>query len=424
MLLTSYVLDAYGSRVYGRMVRSAPTTDPIPAAGTSPRRLGAAMWTTGIATFGILYAPQGLLTSIAGTYDLSAADASWVVSAATLGLAASIVPWALLADRMGRRRTLQIAAAAAALIAVATPLLPGFGGLLIGRLLLGIALGGIPALAVAYVHEAAPAHRAAVATGAYVAATSVGGLAGRLIAVPVGELWGWRTSLELLGVATAALTVLFAALIPPTRPHRPVPLRNSRTQLLRQVVNLRALPFYAVGATTVGALVATFNALGFRLEAPPYLLSATAVSLIFLTYLAGTVTSRASSWAVQRWGVRKPLIVGGSAVSIGALISLIPNIAVVIAGVAVICAGMFLSHATASSAAARSGGTARQHTAALYSVAYYCGSSVFGTLGALAWTTGGWGMLVAFVSLLGAASVVTAASLKQGPLDVVPRDVV
>src|SRR5687768_12461992 len=113
------------------------TTVGIPPLTASPRRLGAAMWTTGIATFGVLYAPQGLLTGIAETYRLTAADASWVVSAATLGLALAILPWALAADRFGRRRMLRVAAVAAAVIAVASPLLPGFAGLLVGRFLLG-----------------------------------------------------------------------------------------------------------------------------------------------------------------------------------------------------------------------------------------------------------------------------------------------
>ncbi|MCT9819839.1 MFS transporter [Microbacterium sp. W1N] len=380
-----------------------------PRIDVAPRRLGAAMWTTGIATFGVLYAPQGLLTGIARTYDLTAADASWVVSAATLGLAASILPWALLADRLGRRRTMRIAAICAAVVAVTAPLLPGFAGLLVGRLLLGIALGGIPALAIAYVHEAAPAHRASVAAGAYVAATSVGGLAGRLAAAPIGDLFGWRLSLELLGAAAAALTVVFALLLPATEPHRPVRLRHSASTLARQIVNPRALPFYAIGALAVGALVATFNALGFRLEAPPFLLSATAVSLVFLTYLAGTVTSRSSGWAVHRWGERIPLWVGGGAIVVGALISLAPNLAVIVLGVLLLTAGMFLCHATANSAVARAGGSGRQHAVALYSVAYYCGSSVFGTLGALAWTAGGWGLLVAFIAALGLA--IAAATL-------------
>ncbi|CAL4861111.1 Inner membrane transport protein YnfM [Microbacterium sp. MM2322] len=371
------------------------------------------MWTTGIATFGVLYAPQGLLTGIAETYVLTAADASWVVSAATLGLALAILPWALAADRFGRRRMLRAAAVAAAVIAIASPLLPGFAGLLVGRFLLGAALGGIPALAVAYLHEAAGPQRAGVAAGAYVAATSVGGLAGRLVAAPVGELVGWRWSLELLGTLAAALTIVFAVLLPATEAHRPVPLRRSLRILGRQAVNPRALPLYAIGAMVVGAMVAVFNALGFRLEAAPYFLSAAAVSLVFLTYLSGTVTSRMSGALVQRFGTRMPLVAGGLAMTVGAAVTLASSVVVIVLGVLLITAGMFLAHATANAATARAGGSGRQHAVAVYSVAYYLGSSVLGTVGAAAWTTGGWFALAGLVAVLGVLVVVASVKVRD-----------
>lgn len=389
------------------------TTVDIPPLTATPRRLGAAMWTTGIATFGVLYAPQGLLTGIADAYDLTAADASWVVSTATLGLALAILPWALAADRFGRRRMMQVGAVAAAVIAIASPLLPGFAGLLVGRFLLGAALGGIPALAVAYLHEAAGPQRAGVAAGAYVAATSVGGLAGRLVAAPVGELVGWRWSLELLGILAAALTIMFAVLLPATEEHRPVPLRRSLRILGRQALNVRALPLYAIGALVVGAMVAVFNALGFRLEAAPFFLSATAVSLVFLTYLSGTVTSRLSGALVQRFGTRMPLVAGGLAMTVGAAVTLANSVVVIVLGVLLITAGMFLAHATANAATARAGGSGRQHAVALYSVAYYIGSSVLGTVGAVAWTAGGWFALAALVAVAGALVAVVSVKVRD-----------
>ena len=45
---------------------------------------------------------------------------------------------------------------------------------------------------------------------------------------------------------------------------------------------------------TLGSLVATFNALSFRLAAPPFSLTPATMSLLFLTYAVG---SFASTWA-------------------------------------------------------------------------------------------------------------------------------
>ena len=44
----------------------------------------------------------------------------------------------------------------------------------------------------------------------------------------------------------------------------------------------------------MGGFVAVYNYLGFRLSGEPFSLPATAISLIFLAYLSGTVSAR---WA-------------------------------------------------------------------------------------------------------------------------------
>ena len=48
---------------------------------------------------------------------------------------------------------------------------------------------------------------------------------------------------------------------------------------------------YAID-NTMGGFVAVYNYLGFRLEGPPFFLPASLASLVFLAYLAGTVSSR------------------------------------------------------------------------------------------------------------------------------------
>ena len=82
------------------------------------------------------------------------------------------------------------------------------------RMLEGMALGGIPAIAIAYLNEEVNKAHAALAAGSYVAGTTLGGLAGRLVAGPVGELWGWRAAALAVSVLAAAAAVLFLVLVP------------------------------------------------------------------------------------------------------------------------------------------------------------------------------------------------------------------
>ncbi|MFX6019438.1 MFS transporter, partial [Acinetobacter baumannii] len=74
------------------------------------------------------------------------------------------------------------------------------------------------------------------------------------------------------------------------------------------------------------------NYLGFHLAAPPFLLAPGVVTLLFLAYLAGTVSSpRAGALAVRRG--RFPVLVASSGVmAAGAALLAVPVTLVVIVG--------------------------------------------------------------------------------------------
>lgn len=186
----------------------------IPMSTQTDRRLTAALWCAGLAAFALMYAPQGLLTQISAAASVSESQVSLLVSATTLGLAAAVLPWAWLSDRIGRRAAMRASAAATALTAVVVPWLPLFDALVVGRLLQGAAIGGIPALAIAVVHETASPHKTTALAGSYVAATSLGGLSGRLVVTPIAEQVSWRMALAVLGLLVAALMAGLICLLP------------------------------------------------------------------------------------------------------------------------------------------------------------------------------------------------------------------
>ena len=372
--------------------------------------LQVSLWCAGIAAFGLLYAPQGLLTDIAADYAITAAQASLLVSAATLGLALSIIPWALLSDRIGRAQAMRIAAVGAAALAIATPLMPGLDAMIGSRFLQGVALGGIPALAMSYLHERAQPGRAVALAGSYVAATSIGGLSGRLVAVPLAATTGWRASLLIVGMAGALITIVLALLLR-SGPTSGMSTRESLRTLRTQLSNPDVLPLYAIGALLIGCMVAVYNTLAFRLEAPPYGLSATTVSIVFLAYLGGTVSSRLSGRLITRWGERPTLLVSCGLMLLGTAATLAQELPVLLSGVVILTTGMFLGHSTANALVASRSLHARTHATALYSVSYYAGASMFGALGGVAWVLDGWVLVTILVVILSG----TAAALALIP---------
>jgi YNFM family putative membrane transporter len=79
--------------------------------------------------------------------------------------------------------------------------------------------------------------------------------------------------------------------------------------------------------------------------------------------------------------------------------------------------GFFIAHSAASAWVSRLGGANRSHAASLYLLAYYVGSSVIGSFSGWFWQHGGWGTLVAFLTLLLAFALVAAQVLRRGADD-------
>ncbi|ROS73642.1 MFS transporter [Cellulomonas sp. PhB143] len=400
-------------------------TDGAPAAdGTAPgydrgstgyRRLLVALFCAGIATFAQLYAPQAALPLVAADLGVDAEDAALLVSVATLGLALGVLPWSAVADRYGRVRTITVGLCGATALGLAVPFAPGLGLLLAGRFVEGLFVGAVPAVALAYLTEEVRPLHVARAAGTYVAGTTVGGLAGRLVAGPVADLAGWRAGVLAVSVLCALAAAGFVLLAPASRVFVPQPRRRDRVPgdgLARRVAaNLRSprqLALYAQGFLLMGGFVALYNYLGFRLSAPPFVLPQALTSLLFVAYLAGTWSSSRAGGIASRRG-RLPVLLGGTALFAGgAALTLAGSLVVVVAGLVVAIAGFFAAHAVASGWTAAEASVGRAQAASLYNFAYYAGSSLLGWLGGVAFTRGGWGGTVALI--VGAAALAAAVA--------------
>ncbi|MBS1906547.1 MAG: MFS transporter [Actinobacteria bacterium] len=108
------------------------------------RRLILGLFFAGIATFAQLYAPQAVLPELSRDLAVDPATAALSVSAATLGLAASVIGWSVVADRIGRVPVMAIGVIAATALGMLAPLSGGMGILLALRCTEGVALGADP----------------------------------------------------------------------------------------------------------------------------------------------------------------------------------------------------------------------------------------------------------------------------------------
>lgn len=359
----------------------------------------------GVATFAQLYSLQGVLPLLAADLRVSAAEAALSVSTATIGLAIAVIPWSALADRIGRLRAMSIAVIAATVLGLLVPLMPTLSSILLLRFFEGLALGGIPALALAYLTEEVHRMHAAIAAGSYVAGTTIGGLSGRVIAGPIGDLAGWRTGVLLVSLLATMASAGFILLAPKQRGFVRLgkAAEGSPGLLSRLGSNLKnpgLLALYAQGFLLMGGFVAVYNYLGFRLEAAPFLLPTAVTSLLFLAYLAGTFSSRLVGSLSARFGRRNMLALSTLVMALGVALTMVPTVLMVLFGLLVLTAGFFAAHAVASGWAPARASVGRAQAASLYNLCYYAGSSLIGWWGGLVFQQLGWNALALTVIAL------------------------
>lgn len=378
------------------------------------RRLLVGLFFGGVATFAQLYSTQALLPAIATDVGTPPAGAALTVSASTLGLAAAVIPWSIVADRVGRVPAMAIGLIAATAFGALTPLAHDIAVLLVLRLLEGAALGAVPAVALAYLSEEVDARHVAAAAGSYIAGTTVGGLSGRVVSGWVGEAAGWRWGVASVVLLCVVAAVLFLTLVPAARGFVPGRRRAVRgPSILRRLgVNLRSpvqLALYAQGFLLMGAFVAVYNYLGFHLSAPPFSLASALITLLFLAYLAGTVSSPRAGALAVRYGRLPVLLVGTTVMAVGAALMLVPAVIAVLAGLLAFTAGFFAAHAVASGwTPVAAVPEARAQASSLYYLGYYAGSSLFGWALGVVFGNAGWGWFVATVLAMCAGALALA----------------
>jgi len=327
---------------------------------------------------------------------------SLMVTASTLGVALAAPLIGQIADRVGRKRIIVLSASTLGIATLLTATSTNLGALLFWRFIQGVATPGVFSVTTAYVHDEWPAGHVASAISAYVSGTIVGGFSGRVIAGFTAERWGWHWAFIVLGCTSLAIAAYLWAFLPAERhfalPRAPAGLINDLINgVLDHLRNKQLAAAYSVGSCVLFSLTALFTYVTFRLAAPPFSLGPDLIGSIFVVYLVGAVVTPIVGRCIDRDGHGRMLIRAAVLGVAGALLSLVPNLWAVIAGLAICSCGTFIAQASTTSFV----GTAAKHNRALalglYVSFYYAGGSLGGTAPGWLWQTFGWPGCVALV---------------------------
>lgn len=403
---------------------SAPPV-PVPAAPLSPaaadfKRINRAMMFGGFSTFALLYCVQPLMPMLSHEFVLTAAQSSLALSISTGMLALSLIVSSLLSERFGRKPMMAASMTLGALLTLLCACAQTYPQLLVLRGLLGFMLGGMPAIAMAYLSEEIDPRALGLSMGLYISGSAFGGMLGRMVTSLISDFYSWRVALGWIGAAGLYAAWEFWRSLPASRNFRPgsrgiaALVRGARSH-----AGDAGLPWlFALAFLLMGAFVSLYNYIGYRLLGAPFALRPSVVGLLSLLYLLGIFSSVWAGRLADRLGRRNVLwLVMGVMVG-GLLLTLIDYLPTIVLGMGLFTFGFFASHSVASSWVGRRARAPQALASALYLFFYYLGSSVVGWVAGVAWAWRSWpGVVMVLGAALGLGLVIALKLRTLAPLE-------
>ena len=381
-------------------------------------KINLAVFSAGFSVFLLMYAVQPLLPIFTREFHINAATSSLALSATTGCLAVSMLVIGAVAEGWSRKPLMSASLLAAALLTLASSVVREWPMFLLIRAIEGIAIAGLPALAMAYLGEEIHPDDVGVSMGLYVGSGALGGMTGRLLTGVLTDLFSWRPTLAAIGTLGVIASAIFSVSLPASARFHPRSLSigtlvGSYKAHLSDGVT-RALVIEA--GLVLGTLVTVYNYSSFRLLAPPYLLSQTAVGSVFGLYVLGFFSSSLMGLLSHRFSRPLLLRIGLATMMLGVGATLMRPLAVVILGIAFVTIGFFASHSVASSWVGLRAREGKAQASALYLFFYYMGASVAGSVGGFFWTAYAWPGVAGFlfVLLMVALAVARTSLTREG----------
>jgi YNFM family putative membrane transporter len=387
----------------------------ISPASPAFQRTNRALFFGGFSCFALLYCVQPLMPLLAHQFALTAAQSSLSLSVSTGALAVSLLLSSIVSDRIGRKGLMVTALFLAAVMTLVCALAGNYPQLLVARALLGLGLGGMPAVAMAYLSEEIEPESLGLSMGLYISGSAFGGMLGRVVTSTLSDMFSWRVALAAMGVAGLYAGWEFWRSLPASRNFKPAQggLAGMAAGLRRHLAD-DGLPWlFALAFLLMGCFVSAYNFIGFRLLGEPFGLRQGFVGGISFLYLLGIYSSVWAGRLADRLGRRKVLWATMGAMLAGLLLTLADNLVAIVAGMALFTFSFFASHSMASSWVGRRARAPQALASALYLFFYYLGSSVVGWLCGVLWAHGGWAGVVALLATLLAGGLLIALRLRK-----------
>nr|WP_081933470.1 MFS transporter [Shewanella mangrovi] len=348
-----------------------------------------------------LYMMQGMLPLIAEHFQVSSARSTLVLSVTSFTLALSLLIYAVVSDRIGRHRPIVISLWVLALSNLPLVFIDDFRTLLFVRLLQGVLLASLPAIAMAYFKEQLKPQTMLTAAAVYITANSVGGIVGRLLGGAMSQLFDWQSAmLACFGFSVICVGIAHY-LLPKTRDA----VKRERTKLpwseklnfstdiagfMHHLRDSQMRLAYLIGGITFMMMVNQYSFIQLHLMAEPFAWSRFQATLIFLCYSSGTIASYFTARWIMKHGQLPLFRLSLLLMFVGSLLTLFDTEFAICIGFLFSSCGFFVTHSCCNSFVAMRATSHRAKATSLYLCCYYLGAAVGGPYLMMFWHSAGW----------------------------------
>ncbi|MCG8563466.1 MAG: MFS transporter [Desulfobacterales bacterium] len=357
------------------------------------------------AAFTNIYLTQPILPVLQDEFQVSTVQVSFTVSGVILGIVMANLIFGALADRYPIRPILLVGGICVAAGACVAAWTHDFRVLVGARIFQGLFIPALTTSLAAWLARTLSRDRLGQVMGAYVSATVLGGLGGRLLGGFIHPPLHWRYAMVSAGALILATLALALVLLPGREKQEQ---KGEGKTSFRALAGRRELwPAFACGAVGLLMFSPVFNYLPYRLSGPPFGFSTQVVTLIYLVYVVGIFLGPLAGGMAQRHGYGKAMMAGTLVMGCSLTALLLPWTWAVVLGLLGICTGFFTIHTVSVGLLNQKLTRGHGKANAIYVLVYYAGGWVGITGAGLAFQSWGWSGVIAFVLSFLAIPLVT-----------------
>lgn len=371
----------------------------------------AAILFTTILTLSALYVPQPLLPVLTAEFGVTRETAALLTTIAFVPLSLAPLFYGALLESVSARSMLRVAVLLLALTEALMFVVEPFAGLMALRLIQGLLIPAMLTSLMTYTSQVTARTDMARAMSWYIAATILGGFAGRAFSGLIASLLHWRFSFLFLGIALLLAwfwlgRIAEAGSVQVARPDKRVIGKVLADPVVRAA--------YAMVFCFFLVFAAMMNYLPFRLTELSSQADEFRIGLAYSGYLMGIAVSLNAVRIHRRCGGPEQAMIYGLAFFILALLVMIlPSVAALVGGMFLLCGASFLTHATATGYLNRYVSQNKGVVNGLYVSFYYGGGAVGSYLPGYAYRGFGWTGFVVVLLVVLVVALLLAVRLKR-----------